>query len=111
MKNAISNAAFAVVALLGVSVNAQSQSQSQSFSSEAAELRAGAREDVTPQQKYRTAIREAGGAYKEAQRDCAGMGAMERRTCLREAKSTYERDMAEARTLLRGAPAGRDANS
>lgn len=65
-------------------------------------LQRGATEDVTAQQKYRSAIREAGGAYKESLRECAqesNVGA--RRACNREAKATYDRDMADAWQLLK----------
>lgn len=67
------------------------------------ELAATGMPDVTPQQQYRSAIREAGGAYKESLRDCAGLRGTEKSSCVREAKATYDRDMAEARALLRGA--------
>ena len=58
--------------------------------------------DVTPQQQYRSAIREAGGAYKESLRECAGLSGTEKSNCVRDAKATYDRDMADARALLRG---------
>jgi hypothetical protein len=64
-------------------------------------LEKGAVEDVTPQQKYQSAIREAGGAYKESLRDCAQVSGIDRPACTREAKATYDGDMAEARDLLR----------
>lgn len=64
-------------------------------------LARGSVEDVTPQQKYNTAIREAGGAYKENLRDCA-QTATDVKACNREAKSTYDRDMADARRILGG---------
>ena len=66
------------------------------------ELASTAIPDVTPQQQYRSAIREAGGAYKESLRECAGLSGAEKSSCTREAKSTYDRDMADARALLRG---------
>ena len=65
-------------------------------------LRRGAVEDVLPQQKYQSAIREAGGAYKEALRECAQAAGDNRRECARAAKMTYDRDMAEAKAILRG---------
>ena len=65
-------------------------------------LTKGAVEDVTPQQKYRTAIREAGGGYKEWLRECDHMPSADRRACALEAKATYDRDMAEAQMILRG---------
>ena len=64
-------------------------------------LRRGAVEDVTPQQKYRTAIREAGGAYKASLRECNYLSGGEQRACRREAKATYDLDMAEAKQIGR----------
>lgn len=71
-------------------------------SGEVQSLARGAIEDVTPQQKYRTAIREAGGGYKEWLRECDNMPSADRRACKLEAKATYDRDMAEAQMILRG---------
>ena len=65
-------------------------------------LERGAVEDVTPQQKYRSAIREAGGAYKESLRECAQLSGGDGRECVREAKLTYDRDMAAAKLILAG---------
>lgn len=64
-------------------------------------LRRGAIEDMTPRQKYQTAIREAGGGYKESLRGCAQTAGDDRQECTREAKATYDRDMAEAKLILR----------
>ena len=64
-------------------------------------LARGAVEDVTPQQKYLTAIREAGGAYKEWLRECNNLPISDRRACTLDAKAAYDRDMANAR-LIRG---------
>ena len=61
----------------------------------------GAVADVTPQQKYRTAINEAGGGYKVYLEECATLAAAERTACRRDAKSLYNRDMAAARQILR----------
>ena len=63
-------------------------------------LARGAVEDVTPQQKYRSAIREAGGAYEESLRECDRVNGNERRACTQEAKQTYDRDMADAKLFL-----------
>jgi len=65
------------------------------------QLARSAIEDVTPQQFFTTAIREAGGAYKIARRDCATMYGTERSSCAKEAKATYDEDMTEARADLR----------
>lgn len=64
-------------------------------------LERGAVEDTTPQQRYRTAINEAGGGYKLYLVECASMPAAERTACRREAKAVYDRDMAAARQILR----------
>ena len=64
-------------------------------------LERGAVADVTPQQKYQTAIKEAGGGYKLYLAECATMAAAERSACRRDAKALYDRDMAAARAILR----------
>ena len=95
------NAAVLATALLAAAsfVHASPMSDNQS-------LQRGAVEDITPQQKYRTAIREAGGGYKESLRECNRGGGEDQRACSREAKATYDRDMAEAKLILNGrAPA------
>ena len=78
-----------------------------SLDSDERSLARGAIEDVTPQQKYRTAIREAGGGYKEWLRECDHMPAADRGACKREAKATYDGDMAQAQLILRGREATR----
>jgi hypothetical protein len=64
-------------------------------------LERGAVPDVTPQQKYQTAIKEAGGGYKLYLAECATLAAAERSACRRDAKVLYDRDMAAARAILR----------
>jgi hypothetical protein len=64
-------------------------------------LERGAVADVTPQQRYRTAINEAGGGYKLWLSECASLAAAERTACRGEAKAAYDRDMAAARAILR----------
>lgn len=90
------SAAF-VVALLSINSVAHATPSSDELA-----LAKGAIEDVTPQQKYRTAIREAGGGYKEWLRECDHMPLAESRSCRLEAKATYDRDMAQAQLILRG---------
>ena len=90
--------AFFVSALLLASTSA---ALSQPVSQEERLLERGAVEDTTPQQKYRTAINEAGGGYKLYLAECASMPATERTACRREAKAVYDRDMATARQILR----------
>ena len=69
--------------------------------SEADSLARGAIADVTPQQKYNTAIREAGGAYKEALAECATLQIADRQACRREAKVIYDEEMASAKLILK----------
>ena len=64
-------------------------------------LMRGAVADVTPQQKYRTAINEAGGGYKVYLEECATLATAGRTACRRDAKSLYDRDMLAARQILR----------
>jgi hypothetical protein len=65
-------------------------------------LEKGAVADLTPPQKYQTAIREAGGVYKEALRECDQSGDDDRRVCAVEVKAAYERDMAQAKLIFHG---------
>ena len=64
-------------------------------------LERGAVADMTAQQRYRTAVNEAGGGYKLWLAECAAMASTERTACRREAKAVYDRDMAAARAILR----------
>ncbi|MEO8384467.1 MAG: hypothetical protein ABI583_04445 [Betaproteobacteria bacterium] len=88
--------AMLLATLLGATVGVVSASAS----SDEQALAKGAMADVTPQQKYSTAIREAGGAYKEWLRECNNGPADLRRACVAEAKSTYDQDMARAKMIL-----------
>ncbi|MBL0122879.1 MAG: hypothetical protein IPP88_09145 [Betaproteobacteria bacterium] len=65
-------------------------------------LEKGAVADVKPPQKYQTAIREAGGAFKEALRECAQASDGDRLVCAAEVRATYDREMAQAKLLFRG---------
>lgn len=65
-----------------------------------ASLERGARPDVTPEQRYQSAIREAGGGLKIALAECREQAA-ERARCERQARATYKEDMAFARELRR----------
>ena len=86
--------ALLLAALLGASVVYASPSSDEQA------LAKGAIEDQTPQQKYNTAIREAGGGYKEWLRDCNNGPADLKRACTAEAKATYDSDMARAKLIL-----------
>ena len=67
---------------------------------EAQSLERGAAADVTPQQRYQSAIREAGGAYKEWLRECMPLSAADQRVCRQDAKASYDADMAAAKRIL-----------
>ena len=91
----------AIVAAIFLSAAALAQPVTSGTSkSDEQSLQRGAIEDTTPQQKYRSAIREAGGALKESQRECAQVSGAERIKCNRDARMTYDREMAEARRIL-----------
>ena len=61
--------------------------------------------DTTPQQRYRSAIREAGGGLKFSLEEGRALAA-ERKACEAQARARYQADMAEARALLRNPQAG-----
>lgn len=74
-----------------------------------ASLQRGAMADVTPQQRYNTAIREAGGGMKVALEECRTLAASERRACESQARARYQADMAAAKEFLRN-PNARPVN-
>lgn len=90
--------AFLTSAILALSASA---ALAQPVAIEEQLLARGAVADATPQQRYRTAINEAGGGYKLWLAECAAMAASERTACRREAKVAYDSDMAAARAILR----------
>lgn len=73
-----------------------------------AALERGAREDTTPQQRYQTAIREAGGGLKVSLEACR-TEASERQACEAQARRRYQADMLRAQALLRD-PQARPVN-
>lgn len=97
---------FAAALTLGGLATAPSFAWAQS---EEASLQRGAVPDVTPQQRYQTAIREAGGGLKVSLEECRGMVAAERRGCESQARSRYQADMATAKAMLRD-PSARPVN-
>jgi hypothetical protein len=76
---------------------------------DAASLERGARPDTTPQQRYQTAIREAGGGLKVSLEECRAMAATARKGCESTARARYRADMEEAKRMLRD-PAARPVN-
>lgn len=84
--------AAAVAALMGGAGMAAAQNYD-------AELQRGARADATPQQRYQTAIREAGGGLKVSLAECRNQAAAERKACESQARAAYKKDMDYAREL------------
>lgn len=74
--------------------------------SEEASLQRGAVPDMTPKQRYNSAIREAGGGMKVSLEECRAMAGGERRSCEAQARGRYQADMAAAKELLRNPNAG-----
>ena len=64
-----------------------------------ASLERGARPDTTPQQRYQTAIREAGGGLKLSLADCRMQAVAQRKSCEGEARMRYKQDMEKAREM------------
>ncbi len=56
--------------------------------------------DDTPQERYRTARKEAGAAFEEARAACREIPTAERDACVAEARSLFTSDMDEAKRLL-----------
>lgn len=75
-----------------------------------ASLARGAVPDTTPQQRYQTAIREAGGGLKVSLEECRSMVAADRRACESQARARYQADMAKAKGILRGDPSAGPVN-
>ncbi|WP_226443675.1 hypothetical protein [Acidovorax radicis] len=65
-----------------------------------ASLARGAVPDSTPQQRYQSAIREAGGGLKVSLEECRTMAAAERKGCESQARARYRADMASAKAML-----------
>lgn len=88
-----------LVALMAVSI--ATANLAEASDSDERELVRVAMEDLTPQQEYRNAVHDAERNYWGARQDCAGLADMDLRTCLREAREAYERDILEARIILK----------
>lgn len=58
------------------------------------------RDDPTRQAKLRTLHKEIGAALKEAQNACKHKPAAERSACMKEAKATWQSDMAQAKAQV-----------
>lgn len=71
-----------------------------------ASLVRGSVPDTTPQQRYQSAIREAGGGLKVSLEECRAMAASERKACESQARARYQSDMANAKAMLKDPSAG-----
>ena len=98
---ALAAAACAFGGLLALPTGAMAQSQGGEAS-----LARGAVPDTTPQQRYQSAIREAGGGLKVSLEECRTMAAAERKACESQARARYQADMAAAKALLKDPSAG-----
>ena len=58
-------------------------------------------EDVTPEQKFKTAKAEALAAHQDAQNACKSMPIEDQRICLAQARVVYESEMEAARQRFR----------
>lgn len=91
-------AAWVVAGTMSVSAFAQGGAE--------ASLMRGAVPDTTAQQRYQSAIREAGGGLKVSLEECRTMAAAERKACESQARARYQADMAAAKALLKDPSAG-----
>ena len=96
---AIVAVALAAGGMLAVPVSALAQSDE-------ASLARGAMPDTTPQQRYQSAIREAGGGLKVSLEECRARAGVERKGGESEARARYRSDMASAKALLSNPSAG-----
>lgn len=84
--------ATAVAALMGAAGIASAQNYD-------ASLERAARADTTPEQRYQSAIREAGGGLKLSLAECRNKAAAERKSCESKARANYRQDMELAREM------------
>lgn len=62
--------------------------------------------DATEQERLRTLQKEIGAAYAEAKAACNALAAAERPACLKQARDTWQQDLANARQQLDATPQG-----
>ena len=96
---------FFAAAALGGALSVPTTAVAQQAGDEAS-LARGAVPDTTPQQRYQTAIREAGGGLKVSLAECREMASADRKRCESEARGRYQADMAKARAMLRDPSVG-----
>lgn len=98
-----SGAAFAAACALGGLLALPTGALAQG---DEASLARGAVPDTTPQQRYHSAIREAGGGLKVSLEECRAMAAADRKACESQARARYQAEMAAAKALLKDPSAG-----
>lgn len=86
-------------ALAGIWLLAMAPGQAQEAGPQAGDPARWYADDTTEQQQLRTLRKEIGAALREAQAECRRMAASGRAACLRDARATYRRDMANAEQL------------
>ena len=57
-------------------------------------------EDVTPQQRYQTARKEAGAALQEALLECARLDKQAKDACVSDARARHAQDISDAKRAL-----------
>ena len=98
----------ACACLLGMSLSAHAQTQGDALvepvaaRQQAREIAQGdparwTREDTTREARLRTLHKEMGAALQEAKNACKRVPAAERNSCLKQARATYQSDMAQAK--------------
>ena len=97
---------FVAALAMGGSVLAPTSAWAQAAAENEAELARGAVPDTTPQQRYQSAIREAGGGLKVSLQECRAMAAADRKSCESQARARYQADMAKAKAMLRDPSVG-----
>ena len=112
MKKTFKNRSFPLVfvAVLAMGSALVAPSTAVAQSGDEASLSRGSVPDTTPQQRYQTAIREAGGGLKVSLEECRAMASGERRSCESQARARYQADMAKAKGILRGDPSAGPVN-
>lgn len=112
MKRTFKNRSFPLifVAVLAMGTALVAPNTAVAQSGDEASLSRGAVPDTTPQQRYQTAIREAGGGLKVSLEECRAMPSGGRRSCESQARARYQSDMAKAKGILRGDPSAGPVN-
>ncbi len=104
-KPSMARYAFCAALLPAVALGSVAIAQTQPY---AAALERTEVPDTTPQQRYQSAIREAGGGLKVGLEECRAQ-AQARKSCEAQARARYQADMAQAKAM-RHDPQARPVN-